>query len=291
MVELSLDGDTTSLGFAGDSLNTAIYLRRGLSQQYSVSFVSAIGADPLSQRMLRFISAQGVRTDHLAQNPEKLPGLYAINTDEAGERSFLYWRENSAACAAFDQGFDALSGFDLIYLSAISLAIVRPSVRDALLTWLENWPGRVAFDSNYRPRLWESQEAARVAIARAWQRADIGLPSLDDEQALFTDSDEQTTLHRLQGYGLKTGALKRGPLGPRLLSGQTIDQRQLASPAQIVDTTAAGDSFNGAFLAVYLSGGSQEQAAIAGHALACKVIGHRGAILASSPSNGEVSKL
>jgi 2-dehydro-3-deoxygluconokinase len=47
----------------------------------------------------------------------------------------------------------------------------------------------------------------------------------------------------------------------------------------VVDTTAAGDSFNGAYLAALLAGGSEADCLAGGHAMAAKVIGHPGAII------------
>lgn len=279
MVEFSFDGDQPRFGFAGDALNTAVYLRRFTSKEHEVDFVSVVGVDPLSERMLKFIDAKGVSTRHIARHPDKLPGLYAISTDVDGERSFYFWRENSAARTLFHDGFSVLDNFDVIFLSAIMLAILPSDVRYGLLSWLEGWDGTVVFDSNYRPRLWENMEAARIAVSRVWKRADIGLPSLDDEMELFEDQGETEVLDRLRSCGLKHGVLKRGARGPLSLSGQQFRRADYPVAEKVVDTTAAGDSFNGGYLAALYSGATQREAMIAGHNLAVEVICKTGAIV------------
>ena len=287
MVELSLDGagSTAQLGFAGDTLNTAIYLAREMPGAHDVSFVTCLGADTFSERMIAFIENEGV-TPAIMRNEQRVPGLYAISTDAAGERSFSYWRDNSAARTLFQTGgkadFTALHGFDVVYLSAITLAILPPEIRRALLEWIDgfrNEGGLFAFDSNYRPRLWESVEAARDAVSGAWKRCDIGLPSVDDEMALFGDTNEPAARSRLEGYDIVVGALKRGAAGPVPINAAANVDNPYAAAEKVVDTTAAGDSFNGAFLSVYLAGGSLDEAMIAGHNRAARVIGMRGAIV------------
>ncbi|TMV35974.1 sugar kinase, partial [Thioclava sp. BHET1] len=134
---------------------------------------------------------------------------------------FHYWREQAAARRLFQTesgiSFAALEGFDVIYLSGITLAILPAAVRSALGDWLADARARgirLAFDSNYRPRLWSSVEEARSEIGRLWALCEIGLPSVDDEMALFGEPSEREVLFRLRQLGLRQGALKRGAAGP-----------------------------------------------------------------------------
>jgi 2-dehydro-3-deoxygluconokinase len=228
--------------------------------------------------MEAFIRAEGVGTARIRRHPERLPGIYAITLDAEGERSFAYWRDQSAARSLFDDGFGQLEGAGLIYLSGITLAILSPERRAGLIAHLATHPAEVAFDPNYRPRLWESPAVARETIEAAWLVSDIALPSVDDEMALFGDEDEQGVIARLRGYGLARGALKRGEAGPVPLEpGVALPD---FAPAPLVrDTTAAGDSFNGAYLAAVLTGASPAEALTRAHARAVEVIAHPGAIV------------
>ncbi|WP_223425680.1 sugar kinase [Tateyamaria pelophila] len=281
MIELSMDGDTAAVGVAGDTLNSAIYLKRS-APDIQVDYVTRLGAEPFSRKIHDFIAAQDVGTGAIETDPDGTPGLYAITTDASGERSFTYWRDRAAARSVFTgpggPDFSVLEGYDVVYLSGISLAILPEQTRGALMNWLGGFReggGRVVYDSNYRPRLWQDKATAQAVNAAMWALSDIALPSIDDEQAITGESADAVAA-RFVAMG-KTGALKRGPSGPLCLATGTFGDYVPA--LRVVDTTAAGDSFNGAYLGAVLSGLDQAAALQAGHDLAARVVGHKGAIL------------
>ncbi len=278
MIELSILGQTSQVGVAGDTLNTAIYLKRN-APQFSVDYVTCLGDDPFSDQIEDFIAAQDIGTGAVTRLTGKSPGLYAITTTDDGERSFTYWRSAAAARDLFktDAGYDfsILEAYDLVYLSGISVAILPDAARSALVEWLGRTPIKLAYDSNYRPRLWEDKPTAQRVTSALWERADICLPSIDDEMLLF-DEDAAAVEARFARYR-GTGALKRGEEGPISL-GDAVSQSYGAAP-HVVDTTAAGDSFNGAYLAAILAGQTQALALRAGHDCAAQVVQYRGAIM------------
>jgi 2-dehydro-3-deoxygluconokinase len=265
------------LGVAGDTLNTAIYIKR-TKPDFDVGFVTRVGKDPFSDQIVSFIAEQHVETRGIERSGERVPGLYAITTREDGERSFTYWRNDSAARTMF-QGetgadFTALKDYDVLYLSGITLAILPKQVRHALFDYLKATSQKLAFDSNYRPKLWDSQDTAQRWVTAFWGIADYALPSIDDEMALFGETAAQVR-DRFAQSGL-VGALKQGAEGPLSL-GEPVSQ--IYQPAKkVVDTTAAGDSFNGAYLAAKLAGKTQADALMQGHHCAAYVVQHRGAI-------------
>jgi 2-dehydro-3-deoxygluconokinase len=275
MIELSIAGPQAQVGVAGDTLNTAIYLKR-CAPELEVDYITRVGTDPFSQRIRDFISSESIGTCHVAMVAGGTPGLYAITTDTAGERAFTYWRSTSAARGLFADGdFSAVDGYDLIYLSGISLAILPQTVRISLLDWIQGTGAPLAFDSNFRPQLWENTKIARDVVDRYWESARIALPSLDDEMALFGESASEVEA-RFARLGTH-GALKRGASGPSSI-GEHVDQ-DYPPASKVVDSTAAGDSFNSGYLAALLTGATQSEALMAGHRLAAQVVQHRGAIV------------
>jgi len=291
MVELSLGTENSndndiSLGFAGDTLNTAIYLKRLFGNSAEVSYCTVLGSDPLSARMVKFIESESIDTNTISRSEQRGVGIYSISTDDKGERTFNYWRDNSAARTLFSNGdFDALNNFDVVYFSAITLAILPDGVRLKLLEKLATLRAEkntiVVFDSNYRPALWESQTAAKAIIDKAWSITDIALPSVDDEFAIFEEPNEAAIATRFNNYGVSTGALKRGAAGPLPLGSNTQDHANINYPSieKVVDSTAAGDSFNAGFLYTWLSENDHSAALLTGHNCAATVIGYAGAIV------------
>ena len=285
MIELIAgDGNAAELNVAGDTYNTAAYLK-STAPELDVEYVTVLGKDRFSDRIVRDMEARGIGATAVARHPKRMPGLYAIETDAAGERSFAYWRSSSAARTLFDEDgrdpTDVLAGHDLVLLSGISLAILSSNARDRLRSALEGFRangGLLAFDSNFRPHLWNDLELARTETERFWRCTDIALPSVDDEMALFGNAGSTEVIARLRSWGVSRGALKRGDAGPMDL-GPEGHALTVPIAKNVVDTTAAGDSFNAGYLAATAIGQSSIKAMEAGHALALKVIGKRGAIV------------
>ena len=285
MIEFSTARDGLfARGFGGDTLNTAVYLARlGIDTAY----VTALGDDALSEAMLAAWCAEGVRTGEVLRVPGRVPGLYLIERDERGERSFLYWRDRAPAREFFDRADDAaldrVSRFDWLYLSGISLSLYgekgRARLRDLLVATRRNG-GRIAFDGNYRARGWSDAQSARCAFSGTLPLIDLALPTLEDEQLLFGDQDASACLARLRAHGIKEIVIKRGPLGCLIDADGRVLEVPPPKVVQPLDTTAAGDSFNAAYLAARILGARPVDAARAGHRLACAVIMSPGAVIA-----------
>jgi 2-dehydro-3-deoxygluconokinase len=289
MVELSNHDPAAGrvdLGVAGDTLNTAIYLKRELGKAAEVSYLTALGDDAFSDHMVRFMEAEALDTSGIVRLRGRLPGIYAINLDARGERSFTYWRSEAAARSMLDEGaldLGALEGFDLVFLTGITLAILPPERRAALIgqcARLKAMGRTVAFDTNHRPRLWPSEDAAREAFSAMWDATTVALPSRDDEERLHPGESVAGLFDRLARKGVREAALKDGAEGPHLwVEGEMLPRGTYPPAPRVVDTTAAGDSFNAGYLAARVQGRPVEEAAEAAHALASRVIGVRGAIV------------
>jgi 2-dehydro-3-deoxygluconokinase len=292
MIELQREASGFAYRFGGDTLNTAVYLARQIdASRFGVAYVSALGIDSLSDEMLDRWQEEGIETQWVQRLPDKLPGMYLIETDAKGERRFHYWRNDSAARywlqgPRIDEVRAALSSAAYIYLSGISLAILSAPHRELLFEILyacRKRGGKIIFDNNYRPRLWPNVDCAVDAYRRALQLSDVALLTIDDEIALHgaaQSGDEcDAAIKRALAYGVNEIVIKRGAASCIVQIGE---QREEVAPQlveNVVDTTAAGDSFAAAYLASRLQGGAVVDAANAGHALAAKVIQYRGAII------------
>ncbi|SNR42523.1 2-keto-3-deoxygluconate kinase [Paracoccus sediminis] len=272
------------LGIAGDTLNTAWYLRRLLGADWQVDYLTRVGTGAFSQQMVDFLTAEGIGTAHVGRDPDREIGLYAISLTN-GERSFAYWRDTSAARRLADDpaALDAaLDGVAVAYFSGITVAILPPQGRANLLATLAQARAagtRVVFDPNLRPRLWADAETMRQGISNAAAGADLVLPSFDDEATHFGDADPAATVARYRTLGAGQVVVKNGG-GPIRFGGHDgIGIITDLDPETPVDSTAAGDSFNAGYMVAWLAGADCPASIAAGHALSRKVIRHRGALV------------
>lgn len=284
MVEFAPDGqDGWQMGFAGDTFNTLWTLRGLLPGDVSTDYVSAFGDDEFSRRQLAFFAQNGIGTANSPRFAGGRPGLYAITLDGA-ERSFTYWRSDSVACRLAEDR-DALARSlqerALVYFSGITLAILTPAARRDLLAAVGAARAQgslVAFDPNYRPRLWPDRATAVAAITEAERIADIVLPTFDDERSLFDDTDLPATVRRLAGLDVPECVIKNGGQPAVLCVGGKTFEIAAESGAKAVDTSGAGDAFNGAYLAARLQGSTPSDAVRFAHRVAALAIGVRGAL-------------
>lgn len=290
MIELSIKDNLTTRSFGGDTLNTSIYLSRLFpNNQVAIHYVTGLGVDPFSQEMLNEWQKENIKTDLIQQMDNKMPGLYAIVTDSYGERSFYYWRNDAAAkfwlkTEQTEQICEKITKFDYIYLSGISIAILDEYSIDKLIDLLEKFKangGKVIFDNNYRSRLWRSQEYAKNVYSKILSYTDIAFLTQDDENMLWGNNDYEDSIIRSQKLGVKEIIIKRGNESciVNTQNGRFEVPANMISKQNILDTTAAGDSFSAGYLSVRLMGGSIESAIKKGHDLAGTVIQYRGAII------------
>lgn len=285
MVELAKGPDGRfGLAYGGDTFNTAVYLARA---GIDVAYATALGDDPYSSGILELAREEGVGTHPIVVFPGRMPGLYLIETNAQGERTFYYWRDRSPARELLDGPgaagvIEALTKAGLVYFSGITLSLYSDRGLARLAEALA--AGRTAgativMDSNFRPRGWPDRSRAQNVMRRFWALSDVGLPTFDDEAQLWGDGSPQATAARLCDLGVREIAVKLGSEGALVRAGS--QEIEVPAPRRIkaIDTTGAGDSFNAAYLAARMRGLAPEAAALAGHRLAGVVIQHRGAIV------------
>jgi len=289
MVELRRDANgVIAQSFAGDVYNAGVYLKR-TCPTINVQLASQVGTDLLSEQMLSAFNNEEIDSSLVLKDPERMPGLYWVNTDASGERSFLYWRESAAARWQIENYDDAyvaqLKQADIFFFSGISIAILQPEHRERfwqVVRELKDSGVKIAFDPNYRPKLWQSVEDTKAQYNIAFSLCDIALPGVEDFDMLYGLSDFDAVEAFLAPYNINEQVIKDGPNGVVVIEGSTRTFITITPVDNVVDTTSAGDSFNGAYLGSRMTGGTIEAAVSSGATMAGTVIQYPGAIIPKS---------
>jgi len=271
--------------FAGDVLNTAVYLKRTFSD-LNPYFISAVGSDSLSTEMIGFFEQEHINTDFVFRSKQKNAGLYAIETDEFGERSFTYWRENSAAkdLMSFvdEKVVNSISAGDTVFFSGISLAVITPADRAKFwlfIKQLKDLGAKLVFDPNYRARMWQNPQEAKEQFEQAFSYADILLPGVDDFEQLYGITSSEAVFEFCKPYQFDELVIKNGEAGIFVYINEQAYHFQITPVKNVIDTTSAGDSFNGVYLGARARGFDLEQAIGLASKAAGFVIQHHGAIV------------
>ena len=286
MLEFNQQPDGNYLpGHGGDTSNAAIAAAR---QGASVGYVTHLGADTFGNSFMELWSKEGVDTSGVRQVADAHTGIYFVTHGDDGHE-FSYFRAGSASSrmGPDDLPVDALSSAKILHVSGISQAI-SSAAADAVfeaISVVKKAGGLVSYDTNLRLKLWPIERARAVTHA-AMTQCDIALPGMDDAVHLTGLDDPDAIVDFYQDLGASTVALTLGAKGTLVATGK---DRQLVPvrEVQAIDATAAGDTFDGAFLARIVAGDDPFKAARYANAAAALATQGYGAV-APMPSRDTV---
>ncbi|MCQ8884625.1 sugar kinase [Pseudoalteromonas agarivorans] len=285
MIELRATVPSTlHQSFAGDVYNSAVYLKRCFPQ-ITTSVITALGEDNLSKKMRERFTSEQLNTDYVFAHSSKVPGMYYIETDEQGERSFIYWRDDSAAKKVVEfispELVKQLSSGDMFFFSGISLAVIEEQARAQfwdIVKQLKAAGVKIVFDPNYRARLWDNVEQTKAQYHSAFSLADITLPGVEDLETLYNVQSVEAVIDYLAPYNINEIIVKNGPDSVITKEANTVQSHSITPVKNVVDTTSAGDAFNGVYLGARLDGRPISEAVKLGAQAAGAVIQQPGAI-------------
>ena len=220
-------------------------------QGWPVALVSAVGTDPISDRVEALLRERRVDTSYVRRKPGTRTGLILIEIDAAGERHFFPWREGSAdeQLVPADLPIQAIEGAAILHHGTVTLRTDPVAGTNRRAVALARAAGvLVSIDVNLRPKMYDNPAVLYQRARNAVIQADVVKASRDEALVLFGDDTPDDPVDALLQLGAKLVLLTDGG-NPFVVA--TPNHRLKVSPAHlpVVDTTGAGDAFMGAALA------------------------------------------
>jgi 2-dehydro-3-deoxygluconokinase len=294
MVELYCDGPisqakTFQSSVGGDTMNTIVAASRLGSK---CGYITKLAEDQFGEYLLNRWKAENIDVSSVKRVPDGFNGMYFISLSADGQREFIYYRTGSAASTItpLDLDVDYIKSAKILHTSGISQAISKTSLQtvEQAIQMAKKKKVKVSFDPNYRSKLWTKEQALRACEA-VLPHVDIVVPD-ETYGMLINKSIPEEIMDYFTVFKIPIIALKLGAKGV-LLKERGHDPRQYGVlDVKVMDTTGAGDAFNGGFLHGICQGYSVDDAAVLGTITAgLKVMG-RGAV-ESLPQGREVYEL
>ncbi len=284
------EADTFTRSLAGDSFNICVAAQRlGVSAGY----ITRLGNDPFAPYLLNTWNSLGIDTGHVSV-VEGFNAVHFVALMPNGDREFVYYRSGSAPTTLRPDDLDPdyIGAAKVLHCSGIAQAISE-SARETVLSAARIAKERglkVSYDPNYRHQLW-SPEELREAASELIPFVDYFLPnSSDDAPALIGSDDPVAMVNHYRDLGVPVVAVTSGEDGAVIGSEDGIIEIPAYSPGGPIDTTGAGDAFNGGFIHGLLNGMSAADAGRLGTATAGLKLRRRGAI-AGMPTREEAFRI
>ena len=211
--------------------------------------------------------------------------MYSIEINKNGERSFSYWRDKSPSKYIFkgENGkklLEQIKGANIFYFSGISTAILDGAQKKQLIK-IASTANICAFDFNFRSQLHSKKNHYRELFKEINKNIDIHFISFDDAKELFNINNPYDIFEILNKKNLVIIRYK----DMIIYRNSSMQIKSIKVPhGKVVDMTAAGDSFNGSFLALMFNDNSLaiEEKLLKAHSVASEVVKHNGAIIHES---------
>ena len=274
-----------NLNFGGDTFNAAVYFSRLTKKEFNTFYFTGLGQDHLSKMMVKRFKNENLKTELIQIIKDKSPGLYSIQTDEKGNRSFSYWRNDSAAKKMIERcNLNKIDKFisdsELFYYTGISLGILKQKDQNKLID-LSKKSKLTAFDFNYRNSFHGNKIKSQSLFKKSNLSSNINFISFDDIIEIFGKSDP---IEFINTFKRKDNIIILKHF-EKIFYSEFNKIGSINIPIiKAIDTTAAGDSFNGSFLAYHLikENLSIEDKILMSHNITKNVLKYRGAIIPKS---------
>ncbi len=282
--------DTFTRSLAGDSFNICVAAQR---LGTSTGYVTRLGDDPFADYLLGTFQSLGIDTSGV-KKVEGFNAAHFVALMPDGNREFVYYRAGSAPSTLEPDDLDPdyIGSAKVLHCSGVALAIsesARATVMRAARIAKERGI-KVSYDPNYRHQLWSTGDM-RKAASELLPYVDYFLPTVpDDTRALMGSDDPHEVVDHFRGIGVPVVAATHGEHGAVIGCDEGVFDIPAYRPDGPIDTTGAGDAFNGGLIHGLLNGLSIAEAGRLGTVTAGLKLRGRGA-LSGMPTIDEVEAI
>ncbi|EHT1785635.1 carbohydrate kinase [Staphylococcus pseudintermedius] len=214
--------------------------------------ITQVGEDAFGDKIIETLQTVEVDTSHILTTKEANTALAFVSLSNDGERDFSFYRKPSADMLYESENIDTieLQQGDLVHFCSVALVdspMKRAHVK--LLDKAEQVGATVVFDPNVRLPLWDDHDVYYETLQAFLPRAHVVKVSDEELSFVTRQNDEAEALKSLFVGNVQAVIYTKGSRGASLIfeDGSTIEVP--TPPAQVVDTTGAGDAFIGAISA------------------------------------------
>jgi len=219
------------------------------------SFIGKVGDDGFGRILIKVMSDYDVITDMMDMTRMACTTLAFVTLTPDGDRDFTFARKPGADMLLSEKDIpkDLFKPYDILHFGSIGLAPGSPSKkahRKAILA-AKDAGALISFDPNVRLPLWDDPKELKHTILEYLPFADIVKVSTDEMPFIFDTDDELKASEYCFEQGCSLFFATRGDKGAAVYT--PVSSYEAEGPkVSAVDTTGAGDAFNGAVLSRFL---------------------------------------
>ncbi|MCL2085237.1 MAG: carbohydrate kinase [Oscillospiraceae bacterium] len=250
------------------------------------AFVGKVGGDTHGAFLRSAIESMGADASGLIADPSVNTTLAFVTLDEGGERGFSFISGAHLMLKAEELDMSHITNARVFNFSSLTMT-AEPALGATVSAAKQAREAGciIAFDPNYRAPLWPGETRAAERIRSALPLCDIVKISEEEAVLLTGAANLNDAGQAVLDAGPLCVLITRGAEGASvyLPSGCA---RTPAMPAQVVDTTGAGDAFMAGFLYGLLTRGLHPRGMTPGDAREISVFAHAAAALCVSRRGG-----
>lgn len=217
-------------------------------------YLTQVGNDGFGEFLIETLKTEGVDVSYISKSDEYETSLAFVSFKANGEREFSFYRKMAADLYFTPENFKDVkfSKGDIFEFGSVALKTENSrKTHDALIHKAKESQALIAFDPNLRLNLWEDKEELKRIVKKYFSFADIVKVGSDELEFITEKTEEQSVKEILKG-NLKVLLVTYGSEGARVYLQNGESYYNPGYKVRAIDTTGAGDSFFGAFLAEML---------------------------------------